>query len=114
MRPPAGQTFRLVDDERVFRAIGMRIVELRRAKGVTQEKLAESIGLDARDLRRLEAGANATVSTLNGIARALDVPLASIFEIPAASDLRRPGRPVAQRSPAAAGEDAPRGRKRAR
>jgi transcriptional regulator with XRE-family HTH domain len=101
-----------LDDQHVFRVIGLRIVELRRAKGVTQEKLAETIGLDARDLRRLEAGANATVSTLNGIARALGVPLATIFEMPVNLNLRRPGRPAAQRSLPVAAETVKHGRKR--
>jgi transcriptional regulator with XRE-family HTH domain len=83
-----------VDDKRVFRAIGLRIVELRQSKGVTQETLAARIGLDPRDLRRLEAGTNTTVRTLNAIARALDVPLASVFAEPTAGEeLRRPGRP---------------------
>ena len=82
-----------MDDQSVFRAIGLRIVELRQRRGVTQEALAARIGLDSRDLRRLEAGSNTTVRSLNAIATALDVPLAAIFEAPSAGELRRPGRP---------------------
>jgi transcriptional regulator with XRE-family HTH domain len=102
-----------VDDQRVFEAIGLRIVELRQSRRVTQETLAARIGLDSRDLRRIEAGANTTVRTLNAIARALDVPLASIFSAPAANEaLRLPGRPRVERAAAEARVQPPkRGRK---
>jgi transcriptional regulator with XRE-family HTH domain len=84
-----------VDDRALFRSVGLRIVELRHAKGITQETLAERIGLDARDLRRIEAGANTTVRTLNAVARTLGVPVAELFAAPVAPHgLRRPGRPV--------------------
>ena len=90
-----------MDDQGAFRAIGLRIVELRQRQGVTQETLAARIGLDSRDLRRIEAGSNTTVRTLNAIARALDVPLAAIFEPPkGAKELRRPGRPVTRQAAA--------------
>ena len=96
-----------MDDQSVFRAIGRRIVELRHERGVTQETLAARIGLDARDLRRLEAGSNATVRTLNAIARALDAPLAAIFVAPTGEELRRPGRPRVERAAAEQAAPAP-------
>ena len=113
---PRRRTFPRVDDQNVFRAIGLRIVELRQERGVTQETLAARIGLDSRDLRRIEAGSNATVRTLNAIATALSVPLATIFETPSARELRRPGRPPTTPAPTtdiAANTPSTRGRKRA-
>jgi transcriptional regulator with XRE-family HTH domain len=81
--------------EKVRRNLGLRIVEMRRASGTTQEELAVLLAMDARDLRRIEAGeSNVTVDTLVRIAEALGVPVAALFDVPSAGARRDPGRPA--------------------
>lgn len=86
-----------VDDSelvRVCRNLGQRIVELRRAQGMTQQALADALRMDVRDLRRLEAGENVTVYTLVRIAQALRTEVAELFQKPATRRRRTPGRPA--------------------
>jgi transcriptional regulator with XRE-family HTH domain len=84
----------LVDEgARICRDLGQRIIELRRERGLTQEKLAEAVPIDARDLRRIEAGGNTTVETLVSVARALDVAIVALFVSPKSRTRRSPGRP---------------------
>lgn len=63
--------------------IGARLKELRRQAGLTQEQLAERVGLDARHLSRLEVGKNyPSLDSLERIAQALNQPLAEFFKFP--------------------------------
>lgn len=63
------------------RAIGERIRTLRRAKGLSQEKLAELAGMDRQAINRIEQGhASPLVDNLIRIAAALNVPLAELVE----------------------------------
>jgi len=63
--------------------IGARIKELRRQAGLTQEQLAERVGLDARHLSRLEVGRNfPSLDSLERIAVALNVALVEFFQFP--------------------------------
>ena len=63
--------------------IGARIKELRKKAGLTQEKLAERVGLDARHLSRLEVGRHfPSLDSLERIAGALNVPLVEFFHFP--------------------------------
>lgn len=83
------------ESDEVRRNVGLRIVELRRAKKITQEKLAERISMDTRDLRRIEAGqVNVTIDTMVKIAGALEVRTAELFQATSAKPDRRPGRPA--------------------
>jgi transcriptional regulator with XRE-family HTH domain len=69
--------------------IGARIKELRRKAGLTQEELAERVGLDSRHLSRLEVGRHfPSLQSLERIAAALDVPLAEFFQFPGEEDIR--------------------------
>ena len=56
-----------------------RIVELRRERGWTQEKLADSCGVGIRTIQRLEAGSDASLETLSLVADALGVPVRDLF-----------------------------------
>lgn len=68
-----------VDD--LYRQVGLRIATERKARGMTQEQLAEAADLNASYLARIEAGARrATVKTLHQIALALETPIAHLFE----------------------------------
>ena len=60
-----------------YRMVGAEIAEIRRARELTQEQLAEAAGLSAAYLSRIEAGARrATLEVLREIATALDVKVA--------------------------------------
>ncbi|MCE1199368.1 MAG: helix-turn-helix domain-containing protein [Marinilabiliales bacterium] len=60
--------------------IGIRIVELRKLKGIKQIDLAISSGIDDSSLRRIEEGrANPTIKTLSKIAQALGVEVGDFF-----------------------------------
>jgi transcriptional regulator with XRE-family HTH domain len=63
--------------------VGARIKELRRQAGLTQEKLAERVGLDSRHLSRLEVGRHfPSLQSLERIASALNVQLVEFFQFP--------------------------------
>jgi transcriptional regulator with XRE-family HTH domain len=77
----------------VLREFGLRLGELRRARGLTQEAVAERLGMLAPNYARVEQGrANVTVDTLNRIAGALGTDIAELFGR-AASHAVRLGRP---------------------
>jgi transcriptional regulator with XRE-family HTH domain len=82
------------DPDRVLRDLGQRIVELRRQKKITQEKLAERMGIDARELRRVERGDNTTVRTVVAVAVALGVGVTDLFQPPKVRWKRQAGPPV--------------------
>jgi transcriptional regulator with XRE-family HTH domain len=60
--------------------LGKRIRELRKKRGLSQEKLAEEAGITLRHVARLESSAPPAVAfdTLAAIARALGVSLPSL------------------------------------
>lgn len=61
--------------------IGARIKEIRKATGLSQETLAERIGIDAKHLSRLEVGKGfPSLDTLERMAQALGVELREFFE----------------------------------
>lgn len=61
-------------------AFGLKLKELRKEQGLTQEKLAEIIDLTARQLSRIESGKNfISAETLAKISIALDVDLNRVF-----------------------------------
>lgn len=62
-----------------LKALGARIRELRRERGLTQEELAERAGLHSRYISRVELGdANFGVSVLFDLAKGLSVSPAQI------------------------------------
>ena len=61
--------------------LGARIKELRRQAQMTQEVLAERVGLDARHLSRLEVGRHfPSLDSLERLAVALNVQLIDFFQ----------------------------------
>lgn len=61
--------------------IGARIQEIRKQRGLTQEKLAEKIDMDTPNLSNIERGKKfMTAQTLEKIALALDVEPKEFFE----------------------------------
>lgn len=60
---------------------GARLKELRRAKGYTQEKLAEKLDITQRQLTRIETGENfPSVETIEKISFYLEADLTSLFD----------------------------------
>lgn len=57
----------------------MRIGELRRLRGWTQERLAEASGLAVRTVQRMESGNDASLESLSSVAAALEVPVRDLF-----------------------------------
>ena len=67
----------------VLRDLGLRIRELRRSQGLTQEELSEKLGMLAPNYARIEQGRmNTTVETLVRIAKALKVDIVDLFAKP--------------------------------
>ena len=78
---------------RLLKDIGRRISELRAARGLTQDRLAERRGVSLKYLQRVEAGReNLTVESLARIARVLGAPVGEFFRAPRSRSVRR-GRP---------------------
>lgn len=62
------------------KVFGKRIKELRERKKLTQEKLAEKVGLDLQTISRIETGYYFTsFENLEKLAEALDVTIADLF-----------------------------------
>jgi len=60
--------------------LGKRLRELRKARGLTQEQVAEKAKIDPKHWQELEGGrTNPTLATLVGGAKALGVKLAELF-----------------------------------
>lgn len=61
--------------------IGARIKEVRKAKGLTQERLAEEVKISPRYLSRLEVGQqSASLETLARVCEALNIELWELFD----------------------------------
>ncbi len=68
-------------DAELLRAVGQRVAEARRDRGVTQESLAERVGIAPVSLSRLETGDRAlSLSTLGKLSEALQVPLGDLLD----------------------------------
>ncbi len=66
------------------RQFGKRIKELRVVKQITQEELAESVGVFRTYMSRIETGvANPTLTVIHALADALQVPVVELFGTPA-------------------------------
>jgi DNA-binding XRE family transcriptional regulator len=64
----------------VQKALGARIVQLRKKKQVSQEGLADSCGLHRSHMGEIERGAsNVTLGTLLLLAKQLDITLSELF-----------------------------------
>lgn len=63
----------------LYQKLGKRIEELRKEKGLTQEKLAEKAGLHRAYFWDIENGRNISIKTAYQIARALGITLSELF-----------------------------------
>jgi transcriptional regulator with XRE-family HTH domain len=61
--------------------LGERIKEYRKASGLSQEQLAEMIGIEQKHVSRLEVGKSyPTIDRLEKISTALNVPMGRFFD----------------------------------
>jgi transcriptional regulator with XRE-family HTH domain len=68
--------------DKIKAAFGKRVKELRQAQNLTQLDLAVKIGIDVRNLRRIEnAEADPSLSTVSFIANALGISTSELLDI---------------------------------
>ena len=80
--------------ESVLLNLGRRISELRAGRGLTQQEVAEQLGITTRYVQTVESGrVNLSVRALVDWANLLHAPLAALLEPPKSRAPRRPGRP---------------------
>jgi transcriptional regulator with XRE-family HTH domain len=58
----------------------LRLRELRKAQGLSRQKLASRADLTEKTIYRAENGLGVNASTLVAIAKALDVPVGDLFD----------------------------------
>ena len=79
--------------DEALKTLGRRIAELRREKGLTQEALAEAMGVSRNHVADIELGVrNTGVWSLLLICKALAISPEAIFEDFSVAALRRLGR----------------------
>lgn len=68
-------------EQKLMKAFGKRVAEVRKSRGVTQQELAENIGMSVVAIAYIETGKRwARLGTLNKIANSLKVKLADLFK----------------------------------
>jgi transcriptional regulator with XRE-family HTH domain len=82
------------DADEIVKNVARKIVELRLAKGMTQENFAEALDCSVQYASRIEVGENLSITTLTKIANAVGVPVITLFEPPSTDpQIVRLGRP---------------------
>jgi transcriptional regulator with XRE-family HTH domain len=77
--------------------VGRRLADLREARGLSQQELADEMGVTMRYIQSVEGGSqNLTLRSLASWASLLRVPVADLFASPSTRK-RRPGRPKRSR-----------------
>lgn len=69
-----------------FKSIYRRIAEIRREKGLTQEKLAEIMNVAPREIQRWESTGGMSLQTLKKFSEALECHPSEFFEKPKSID----------------------------
>ena len=68
-------------DQKFLNEFGSNLRKIRKRKLVTQEKLAFSMGIEISQISRIERGIlNTSISTVNAIAAALEIPVKDLFD----------------------------------
>lgn len=69
-------------DQEYLIKVGKRLMEIREAKNITQEKLQELTGLDIRQIGRIErAETNVSISSIKLIAGCLKIPVSELLDV---------------------------------
>jgi transcriptional regulator with XRE-family HTH domain len=81
---------RRVDPERLLHDVGRRVAEMRVERGLTQERLAEVLGVSTSWLKRVEAGEeNLGLRTMAKLANTLHAPVGAFLAAPCGDGRRR-------------------------
>ena len=84
------------DPDQVVRDVGRKIAEFRQARGLTQEEVAEMLGIALRNYQEMERGKqNLTLRTMVNLASVLGVRTSQLLDQPLSRDVKR-GRPKKQ------------------
>jgi transcriptional regulator with XRE-family HTH domain len=82
-----------VTPERLLKDVGRRVAEIRTARKMTQEALAERLDVGVRYIQEVEAGRqNLTLKSVALFAAKLRAPASALFESPS-TKMPSPGRP---------------------
>lgn len=74
-------------DQEYLVKLGQRIIEIREAKNITQEKLQELTGLDTRQIGRIErAETNVSISSVKLIADNLKISVSELLDFSKLAD----------------------------
>ena len=97
--------------EVVLDRLGRRIAELRRARGLTQQQVADRVGMLLRDYQSIEAGRrNCTIGTLLQVAQdGLGEPVRVLLDAPVGMEPRQRGRPRGEQAAEAREQSSPKG-----
>lgn len=72
----------MLSDKDLFELVGIRIRNIRKTQGVSQQILAYEVDMEKTNISRIEAGrTNVTVKNLYKIAQALGVTMKEIVDI---------------------------------
>lgn len=68
-------------EQKLMKIFGKRVAEVRKSRGVTQQELAEDIGMSVVAIAYIETGKRwARLGTLNKIAKSLKVNVSDLFQ----------------------------------
>jgi transcriptional regulator with XRE-family HTH domain len=70
----------LEEQQYIQKKIGERFRTLRQATGLSQEKFANTHGLDRRQITRIEGGTNIQINTLVQLTYVLNITINEFFE----------------------------------
>lgn len=69
------------NEQKLMKAFGKRVAHVRKSRGVTQQQLAEQIGMSVVAIAYIETGKRwARLSTLSKIAKCLKVDIQELFK----------------------------------
>lgn len=69
-----------MDNNKLKKLLGQRVLELRRQKKLTQQQVADKMGVDIRTYSRIEKGVNFPSRYIITLAEALGVSVSQLFE----------------------------------
>ncbi len=70
-----------MNEQKLMKTFGKRVASVRKSKGVTQQQLAENVGMSVVAIAYIETGKRwARLGTLNKIAKSLKVDIHELFK----------------------------------
>jgi len=69
-----------MNEQRLMKSFGKHVAEVRKSRGITQQQLAEDVGMSVVVIAYIETGKRwARLGTLNKIAKRLKVNISDLF-----------------------------------